>query len=126
MTLYIRITYRSVTTLFSVVDILTIDALHRPASVVLNTNYTVRETSETLYEIRKDSKKDCEQCNIVRVRKKLVLEHLSLTPVIVTTKVHGLVQFDAEYGLATHECLPAKIIIRELPCASFMYLSLTY
>lgn len=73
-----------------------------PANAVLTTKDTKKVTSKTLHETSNDSKKGEEQSTVVRAAKQLVLEPLSVTPVMVTTKARAC------YTLTLTSNVPSK------------------
>lgn len=63
---------------------------------------------ETLLEAENDTEKDVKRSTIVRTARKIMLELLFVSPVIVIKKAQGLLDFHSDYKLRSKGSLPAK------------------
>lgn len=93
-----------------------------PANTVLSTIDTGKVTGKTLYETVNNAAKDLENSTFVEGANQLVLEPQSVTFLMVTTNVHGLLLFEPDSKLAAHRCSPAHGEEETLPNLPFFIL----
>lgn len=93
-----------------------------PTNVVFTKNNRPDASKETHFDAADDQRSTINHWSMFRVANQKLLEPLSGTPSMITTKTKGLLHIDPDPNCVTKACLPAEGIIEALSNHSFFIL----
>lgn len=94
-----------------------------PANVVLTGQGSKKVTRKSVFRTGKDTQQYSIQFIIVLVARQQMLEHQSVTSVMVTTKAQSILHLDHDYELGTEGCLTTKGVVEVLQNRPFYILA---